>query len=158
MSEDNKILVHRFIEEIWHKGYLEAIPEFLAPHYVRHTTQTESGGRDFHGLESPTQKIAMVRQAFPDIHFTLEDTMVDGEKVVVRWTCRGTHQGVFRGIAPTGKRIAYTGINIYRVVAGKIVERWAETDGVSLLQQLGAIRPHGEVSPEVHERSMGERG
>jgi predicted ester cyclase len=65
--------------------------------------------------------------------------LVDGDKVIVRWTCRGTHRGVFRGVAPTGKQVTFGGMNIYRIVAGKIVERWAYEDGLGLLQQLGAL-------------------
>lgn len=68
-----------------------------------------------------------------------EDLLVEGDKVVARWTCRGTHQGVFRGMAPTGKRVTFTGMTLYRMAQGKIVEQWTEEDGVSLCQQLGFL-------------------
>jgi steroid delta-isomerase-like uncharacterized protein len=139
MSEENKALIHRFLEEIWHQGNLDAIEEFIAPNYIRHTSYTVSGGRDVHGPAGARQTIASVRTVFPDIHFTVEDMLVDGDKVIVRWTCRGTHRGVFRGVAPTGKQVTFGGMNIYRIVAGKIVERWAYEDGLGLLQQLGAL-------------------
>ena len=143
MSEANKALIRRFIEEIWHKGNLDAIEEFIAPNYIRHTSHLREGGRDVHGPEDARQSIAAARAAFPDIHFTLEDVLADGDKVVVRWTSRRTHKGVFRGIPPTGKQVTFTGINMYRIADGKIVERWAEEDGVWLLQQLGALPPAG---------------
>jgi predicted ester cyclase len=91
------------------------------------------------GPESARASIAALRAVFPDIHFTLEDVLVDRDKVIVRWTCHGTHKGEFRRIAPTGTQVTFTGITIYRVVNGKIVERWSEEDGISLLQQLGAL-------------------
>ena len=142
MSEELKAVVRRFLEEIWHKGNLDAIEEFIAPNYIRHESHTESGG-DIHGPEGARQTIAMIRAAFPDIHFTMEDVLVDKDRVVVRWTCRGSHQGVFKNIAPTGRRVTFTGINIYRIADGKIVERWSNDDGLSLLQQLGVMPSSG---------------
>ena len=136
MSDLPRTVVHRFLDEVWHKGNLDAIEEFIAPDYIRHESQTESG-KDVYGPDGARQTIALVRGAFPDIHFTLEDVLVDGDKVVVRWTCRATHLGPFFGIEPTGNRVTFTGINIYRVANGKIVERWANEDGLSLMQQLG---------------------
>ena len=89
----------------------------------------------------PRQAIAVFRAAFPDVHFTIEDTLVDRDMVVIRWTVRGTHHGEFLGVAPTGKQVTFTGINIYRIANGQIVERWAEEDGVHLYQQLGILSP-----------------
>lgn len=143
MSETLKALIQRFTEEIHHQGHLDKIEEFVAPNYIRHTSHTVGEGRDFHGPAGFRQAIAVFRSGFPDAHFTLEDILVDGDKVVVRWTCQGTHQGVFRGIAPTGKRVKFTGIAIYRITDGKIVERWAEEDGLSLFEQLGGLPPRG---------------
>jgi predicted ester cyclase len=68
--------------------------------------------------------------------------LVDGDKVVSRWTCHGTHRGEFLGVAPTGKHVTFTGINIYRITHGKSVERWAQEDAISLYQQLGLLAPH----------------
>jgi predicted ester cyclase len=139
MSQALKGVVERFIEEIWHKGNLNSIGEFIAPGYVRHTSHFREGGRDVRGPEGARASIAALRAAFPDIHFTSEDVLVDRDKVIVRWTCHGTHQGEFRRIAPTRKQVTFAGITIYRVANGKIVERWSQEDGVSLLQQLGAL-------------------
>ena len=141
MSEALKAVVWRFLEEIWHQGNLQVIDEVIAPNYVRHTSHYREGGRDVHGPEGVRQSIAAFRTAFPDVHFTVEDMFVADDKVVVRWTCRGTHRGAFLGIAPSGKVVTFTGINIYRIANGQIVERWAEEDAISLYQQLGLLSP-----------------
>jgi steroid delta-isomerase-like uncharacterized protein len=138
MSEALKKRIAEFTEEIWHKGNLDRLEEFIAPDYIRHTSQYREGGRDVIGIDDARKSIAALRTVFPDIHFDADDVLCDGDKVVARWTCTGTHRGEFRGIAPTGKRVSFTGINIYRLRDGKIVERWASEDAVSLLQQLGA--------------------
>ena len=141
MSEALKAVVWRFLEEIWHQGNLQVIDEIIAPNYVRHTSHYREGGRDVYGPEGARQSIAAFRVAFPDVHFTVEDMLVAEDKVVIRWTCRGTHRGTFLGITPTGKVITFTGINIYRIANGQIVERWAEEDAISLYQQLGLLSP-----------------
>jgi steroid delta-isomerase-like uncharacterized protein len=79
----------------------------------------------------------MLRTSFPDLTITIEDLIAEGDKVVTRLTARGTHQGTFRGIAPTGRVVSWTGIRIFRIAEGKIVEHWANWDDLSLLQQLG---------------------
>jgi len=135
--EEMKTVVVHFTEEIWHKGNLGALDRFIAPDYVRHTSYFRDSGRDVVGLEPTRKSIAAMRAVFPDIHFDLHDLLVDGDKVVARWACTGTQRGEFRGVAPTGKHVAFTGINIYRLRDGKMIERWAEEDGLSLLQQLG---------------------
>ena len=141
MSEALKAVVWRFLEEIWHQGNLQVIDEIIASNYVRHTSHYREGGRDVHGREGARQSIATFRAAFPDVRFTVEDMLVAEDKVIVRWTCRGTHRGAFLGVSPTEKAVAFTGINIYRIANGQIVERWAEDDGISLYQQLGLLSP-----------------
>ena len=91
-------------------------------------------------LQVNRRTVTAWRSAFPDLRFTLEDLLVEGDKVVARWTCRGTHHGVFRGMAPTGKRVTFTGMTLSRMAQGKIVEQWTVEDGVSLYQQLGILR------------------
>jgi steroid delta-isomerase-like uncharacterized protein len=141
MSEALKAVVWRLLEEIWHQGNLQVIDEIIAPNYVRHTSHFREGGRDVHGPEGVRQSVAALRAAFPDVHFTVEDMLVAEDKVIVRWTCRGTHRGTFLGLAPTEKAVTFTGINIYRIANGQIVERWANEDGISLYQQLGILTP-----------------
>jgi predicted ester cyclase len=79
------------------------------------------------------------RDAFPDLRFTAEDIIAEGDKVAARYTMRGTHQGEFMGVAPTGNRIEVTGIDIVRFEGGKMVEHWANSDELGMMQQLGVI-------------------
>jgi predicted ester cyclase len=85
------------------------------------------------------QGLTRAQAAFSDISITVEDQIAEGDKVVSRWTIRGTHKGEYMGIAPTGKQVTITGISIYRIEKGKIVEDWANSDMLGMLQQLGAI-------------------
>ena len=81
--------------------------------------------------------------AFPDLQITLEDMIAEGDKVVSRFMGRGTHQGEFMGIAPTGKRVEATAISIMGLEGGKLAEEWEQVDMISMLQQLGAIPTPG---------------
>ena len=140
VSEEHKTVVRRYIAAIWHHGQIEAIEEMIAPTFVHHTSHTVGDAdHEIHAPEGVRRLVTAWRSAFPDLHFTLEDLLVAGDTVIVRWTCRGTHHGVFRGMAPTGKRVTFTGISIYRIAQGKIVEQWTAEDGVSLYQQLGIL-------------------
>ena len=81
--------------------------------------------------------------AFPDLELTTEDIVAEGDKVAIRNTWRGTHQGSFHGLPPTGKRVAFTGTDIIRFVDGRIAEQWADLDALGLMQQLGAFPAGG---------------
>lgn len=141
MSQEMKNRIIQFTEEIWHKGNLDALEEFLTDDYIRHTSPGgREGGRDVVGIADARRSIAAFRAVLPDIQFEIDDLLAEGDKVVARWTCIGTHSSEFRGIAPTGKAVRFIGINIYRLREGKIAERWAVEDWVGLLQQLGAFR------------------
>ena len=83
-------------------------------------------------------RMRAIRSAFPDLHVTIEDQIAEGDKVVTRVTFRGTHQGEFSGIAPTGKRVEYSGIAIDRIANGKVVEMWHISNMAGLLLQIGA--------------------
>lgn len=138
--ESHKAVVWRAIVTLWHQGQFTVLDEVMAPTLVYHTSHTgDNGSREVRGLDGVRRVVSAWRSAFPDLHFTLEDLLVDGDKVVARWTFRGTHQGVFKGQAPTGKRVTFTGMTISRLAQGKIVEQWTEEDGVSLYQQLGLL-------------------
>ena len=87
----------------------------------------------------------MYRSAFPDAHFTIEDQIVEGDKVVTRYTATGTQKGELMGIPPTERRVTVTGINITRLDGGKIVEGWTNFDALGMLQQLDVIRAPGQA-------------
>lgn len=115
------------IEQIarnFNTGALEAIDELVSP-----------------SLAGFTRDLAIMRAAFPDARFTIEDMIAEDDKLADRYTISGTHQQPFLGIPATGKRIHLTGITIVRIADGKITERWAVTDQLGLLQQLGALPP-----------------
>lgn len=87
--------------------------------------------------------MAVYTAAFPDLQLTTEDMVAEGDKVAIRNTWRGTHQGAFQGLPPTGKHVAFTGTDIFRFVGGKIAEQWADLDALGLMQQLGVIPAMG---------------
>ena len=133
-TEDNKALVRRMFEEVWNQGNIARIAEFYSPAHVEHTS---SG--PVHGQEGYKQYVMIYRTAFPDAHYTVEDQLAEGDKVVTRWSARGTHQGPLMGIPPTGKQGTVTGIGIARFEGGKIVEVWSEFDALGMFQQLGLM-------------------
>lgn len=133
-SENNKLLAHRVWEEVWHQGQLSRIDELFTPDFVRHDP-----GRELHGTDQNRQFISSMRAAFPDVHYSVEDQIVEGDKVVVRYRFQGTHLGPFQGMPPTGRQVAYTGILIYRMADDKIAEQWTEFDLLGFLRQLGVL-------------------
>ena len=135
-AEENKAVVRRELEEIFTQGNLDAAEDVYAPNYYSHQP---AGSEDIRGLEAIKQFTAGVRQAFPDMQITIEDQIAEGDKVVTRFTSRGTHQGDFEGIAATGRRIAVEGISIDRMVDGKSAEAWTIVDTMGMMQQLGVV-------------------
>ena len=133
--EQNKILIRNHYEATTHKGDAEAIEEQVAPDFIDHDAPPGTP----RGSEGVKKHIAAVRSAFPDIRVTMEDMIAEGDKVAVRATWRGTHQGVYMGIPPTHRQFTFTGMVFWRIENGKIAERWANIDRLSFMQQLGAI-------------------
>jgi steroid delta-isomerase-like uncharacterized protein len=139
-EEENKAITLR-AEELWNTGNLTIADEIYATDFVNH----DPNAPDVRDLESYKGFIGMIRTGLPDFHVTIEDLVTEGDKVASRWTARGTHQGEFFGIPPTGKQATWTGITIYRFAGGKIVEAWWIKDVMGLLQQLGVIPPPGQA-------------
>lgn len=138
-TEENKALMRHFYEEVLNKRNLAAIDDFIAPQFVNHSaSQLGLTGGD---LEHVKQFVSMALQAFPDLHYTVEDLIAAGDKVVARLTISGTQQGAFMGIPATGKQATISGIEIFRITNGKAVENWVQADFLSLVQQLGVIPP-----------------
>jgi len=109
------------------------LEKWMAPDGVYHTT---AGDLDF---EQYKQAQTAIHSAFPDMSFTVEDMIATGDKVVARWTARGTHKGTYMGIAATGKPFKMSGIGIARFAKGKAVEGWGLQDTFGLMQQLGVV-------------------
>jgi steroid delta-isomerase-like uncharacterized protein len=139
-TESHKRVVRRFYIEAWNNKKLEILEE---THHPNWTHQDPSNPEDMHGgPEGNRARLAQVMAAFPDIHYTLEDLIAEGDRVVVRFTVTGTHQGVFAGIPATGKQVRMSGIIIHRIQDGKIIEDWVVRDTLGLMQQLGVIPTH----------------
>ncbi len=136
-QEEHKMIVRRLFEEVWNEGRLDVLDKIAAADYINHPQahQPNFGG----GVEGEKQFISMYRSAFPDVQMTIEDMLAEGDKVVVRWTGRGTHNGELMGIPPTGKQATVTGIAILRITDGKLAEGWGEFDALGMMQQLGVI-------------------
>ena len=141
-TEENKAHVCLYLEEAWNKGNVGIIDELMASDYARYM----SGPAQPLNREGQKQRITAFRKAFPDLHLTIDDLIAEGDKVMFRITVRGTHQGAFMGISPTGKPVTVTAIDIARFVNGKIVEHWGQMDSLGLMQQLGAIPAPGKTS------------
>ena len=139
MSEKNKALVRRELEEVFTRGNLDAAEDIYASDYVSHETATVSrpGSEDIRGVEAARQIAAARREAFPDLTYTIEDQIAEGDKVATRFTARVTHLGELAGHAPTGKKVEVTGINICRIEGGKITEHWPHADILGMMRQLG---------------------
>ncbi len=133
MSEENKALVRRFIEQVYNNGNISVIDEIVSPEFVWHGL-----GGDMHGTDIIRQRVAAIRSAFPDFHIAIEDQVAEGDKVVTRQTHTGTHKGEFQAIAPTGNSIRVAEISILRIEGGKLCEGWLVVEQLAMLQQLGA--------------------
>jgi steroid delta-isomerase-like uncharacterized protein len=135
-TENNKALVRRVYEESINRGNLALLDELISSDYVEHDPNYPQPVRGAEGLK---QYFQTFRSAFPDLHFTIEDIIGEGDTVAVRQTGRGTHQGELFGIPPTGKQLTVTAMIFHRFVNGKPVESWVNSDSMGMLQQLGVI-------------------
>jgi steroid delta-isomerase-like uncharacterized protein len=142
MSEQNKARIRRVIEEVYNRGDLSVVDEVAASDLVIHASS-----QDIRGREGAKQYVATLRAAFPDLHFTIEDQIAEGDRVVTRWTARGTHRGEFQSVPATGRKIRLEGTDIDRMADGKVVECWAHVDELGLMQQLGVIKADGAGEP-----------
>jgi steroid delta-isomerase-like uncharacterized protein len=137
-TEENKALYRRMLEAINHKD-LAAAEALMAPDAVNHSPLPGEPP----GVEGFRYRMGVIFAAFPDIHFTTEAMIAEGDKVCTRGTMAGTNTGPFMGMPPTGKRVTVTYIDILRVAEGKFVEHWAQLDQLGMMQQLGAIPARG---------------
>ena len=133
MSEEKKALALRAWEVVFNQRNLDALSEFYAPDALWHQPD-----QDLRGLEEVKRWLARPFMAFPDLHVSVEDVVAEGDKVAIRYTSRGTHQGETGGLgSPTGRQIELEGLAMQRFEGDKIAEFWDRFDTLSLLQQLG---------------------
>jgi steroid delta-isomerase-like uncharacterized protein len=134
-AEQNKSIVRRWVDEGWNKGKLSVIDQLYAPNFIQHEPQPEM----VNSSEALKKYVNTYLTAFPDLHFTVDDLVAEGDKVVWRFTSKGTHQGAFMGLPPTGKTSIVTGMVLFRLENSRIVEAYVNIDALGLLQQIGII-------------------
>jgi steroid delta-isomerase-like uncharacterized protein len=136
VTQANSAIAHRWFKELWTEGDINVIDELAAPDAIGHG-QIEQDGQI--NMEQFRALFRSVRNAFPDIQFTIEQTVAEADMVVVRWRAVGTHQGDFLGAAPTGRRVEFTGMSMTKMGDGKIIRGWDNWDQLALLTQIGAM-------------------
>ena len=146
-TERNKNIVRRYFEEGFNRGDVASCREFIAPSFVSHDASLLGLPAGFEGYR---HLVEIHRQGFPDLRFKIEEMILNVDRVVVRWTWRGVHQGYFMGLDPTDLTVTVTGIHIFRIAHGKIAECWVNWDLCGLLRQLG----HVQVSAQVKSYSL----
>lgn len=134
IEDERKAITRRAVEEIWNGRSLSAVYDFFPPDFSEAVPNF--------GLP-PTREgmklwVSMVLSAFPDMRFTIEEQVAEGDRVVTRWIARGTHRAEFLGLPATGRKVVLEGVTFARVSGGKVTERRAFWDRLSLIQQLGA--------------------
>jgi len=137
-TEENKAIVRRFFEEGPSKGDISAADDLLSPDFAMHVPLPASPG-----VEGINEVITACRAAFEHLNVTVEDMIAEGNTVAARFTARGVHKGNFMDLPATGKPITMTGIEIFRIKDGKIVELWGEANLLGLMQQLGIVPEPG---------------
>lgn len=143
-AEENKALVHCFIEEIVNKGNMAVADEIFAEDFVLHIGR---GTFSNQGPEVPKKVFTILRTGFPDLNLTIDDMISEGDKIAVRFSGNGTHKGEFMGVPPTGKKVFFSVIDIFRFVGGKIAEVWSILDMLDVWEQISAqaISPYGDL-------------
>ena len=146
MSSDNaatnKALVRQFYKEVYVDWNMSRADEVLSPQFTSH--DWPAGGPA--GPKAFRDYYAAIRSAVPDARYEVDDVIAEGDRVVVRWRMVGTHEGVFRDIAPTGRQIVLKGIAIYRVAGGRLMERWVVSDLHGALEQSRAVIPDQAIT------------
>jgi steroid delta-isomerase-like uncharacterized protein len=140
MLDRNKEIIRTLAEDVIHRGDLDRVAEFFAPEYAPHDP-SNPGRRG--GVEGAREFIGMLHAGLGDVRYSIEGLTAEADRVVYRWTLQGTHTGVFMGIPPSGRTIRVTGMDMFRLADGKIVESWASADALGMLQQLGVLPPLG---------------
>ena len=129
-----KELVLRFYDEVWQKGNLDVADEVFAHDYVRHDLRATDAAP---GPEGQKEIARAFRAAFPDLRFEVEIVIAEEDYVAARWTASGTHTGSWGDVAATGRRVTFSGVNIFRFAGGRVAEIWNHRDDLGLREQLG---------------------
>jgi steroid delta-isomerase-like uncharacterized protein len=135
---ENRTLIRRYYEELWNAWNFGVADEIISPEISFRGSLAVTVS----GLDGFKNYVRQVCDAFPDFHNTIEELIAEGDRVAARLTYRGTHRGPLFGIAPTGRAVQYSGVALFQVRAGKIVDGWVLGDTLGLMRQLGALPDH----------------
>lgn len=149
METDIKKIASRFMDECWNQGNLESIRELVSDNCRIHDPVFPSLTS---GADNLKQHIDMCKNGFPDLKFSIDDTIAERNEVVLHWTARGTHKGQFLGMQPTNRNATVSGTSIFRINDDKIAEQWADWNLMSLLEQLG-VATAPSVEGQAHPSS-----
>lgn len=138
MSDENKNIARKLMEEGWNKGRLDVVDQIMSPRCRFHDPVFPSLTE---GSENYKQHMQTSRSGFPDLNFTIEDTIAERNEVVLHWRARGTHRGPFLGMQATNKVGDVSGTSILRIENGKITECWSDWNLLTLMEQLGLAMP-----------------
>ena len=141
-ADENKAVVRRYYDQVLNAGRLDVIDELATEDYVENDPFPGQGN----GRADLKDRAATLLGAFAPMTFAIEDVIAEGDRVVVRWRCAGTHSGEFLGIPPTGRSYEIGGIDVHRVADGRLAEHWHVVDQLSQLQQLGLLPAPETVS------------
>jgi steroid delta-isomerase-like uncharacterized protein len=142
MPADNKAIVRRLYEEVWNKRKLEVVNELISPSHAL-VGPTIFGSSI--GPEAYKRRVSHFLEGYPDLHWAIEDTIAEKDKVVACWTLSGTHKGDFMGIPATNKKVSVGGMTIHHIAGGKIMDSHTNWDALGMMQQLGAVPATGKV-------------
>ena len=153
--ERNKAILRRVWDDAWNEGRLDVIDEIFHPDVVDHG---QAPGLTKQGPEGAKEAVMQFRTPVPDLHITVEDMLAEGDKVLTRWTARGTQTGQLGPIPPTGKRAELHGMTVNRLVDGRIIEAWDNFDWLGLMRQLGVGLPGVSGAPPGQGRGPSSAG
>jgi steroid delta-isomerase-like uncharacterized protein len=146
---EREALARRFFEEGFNEGRLEALDDAMSDDFRTHDPQVPSDER---GPAAAKAVIRTYRGAFPDLRMTIDDVVEQRDRVVLRWTATGTHDGEFNGLAPTGRKVTVTGMTLQRIAGNRVAEAWSNWDTLGLLQQIGASPAPGGMAEKIGVR------
>lgn len=130
-GEAGEQLVRRLYDDHLNTGQLDGLGDVVSPDFV--------GPGDQRGPAAFVAVVSGLRASFPDLRYTVDDVIADGDRVAVRWTWRGTFTSAFRGFPPTGKQVVNSGTAFFQIAGGKLARAWVETDRLGFLLAIGAV-------------------
>ena|SRR5437879_6876083 len=142
MPFDNKAIILGLYEEVWNERKLEVVREIISPSHALHAPNISGSSI---GPEAYKNQVVRFLAGYPDLRFTVEDTVVEKDKVVACWTLSGTHKGDFMGIPATNRKVSVDGMTIHHVADGKIMDSYSNWDALGMMQQLGVIPVPGQA-------------